>query len=338
VFDANNGEFHEAINSLGALMSAGLVKIDKTNQHGYNYVKMVQNYFNADNGWNIIMNTFNSIYSLPQIGGPRFMNCPRIAIDSTIIQMMFKEQPYNPFYLEGEYGSFDLKGIEVELKKEYNINQISSNNIIAVVTGTDPVLRNEFITVGAHLDHLGIVNDSIVNGADDNASGSAAILEIAEAVACSKPKRSVMFMLYTKEEGGLLGSYFFINNTPVPIENVKANINLDMVGRLDGDANDLAIIGADRINPKLEEVIYEVNNRTLNLSLDSMDINNLFERSDHYSFYLKEIPSVLFITGLHNDYHTPRDDPEKLDYDFLQKVSQLTYEVIMELANDEEGL
>jgi len=210
---------------------------------------------------------------------------------------------------------------------------LAKMNVVALVRGTDPSCANEFITAGAHLDHLGVRQDSIYNGADDNASGCAVILEVAGAVALSRPKRSVLFILYDNEERGMVGSDFFVRNPPVPVEQIKVNINLDMVGRPDGIMTELGVLGARQLESGLKELIYRVNDQTSMLPLDSVDSRNYLRRSDQYSFFRAHIPSVLLTTGEHMEYHTPRDDPEKIDYDFLEKVGLLTYEVVMELAN-----
>ncbi|MBN1158098.1 MAG: M28 family peptidase [Bacteroidales bacterium] len=289
----------------------------------------------SDNLFDNLRNRFNKGYTLPQTGSPPFSyNCPSIFINSTITRLLMQGQLFDPLSQEGEYSSCDMKGTEITLKKVYHTTRISSGNIVAVVNGTDPELKNEFITAGAHLDHIGVVSNHIYNGADDNASGSAAILEIAEAVARSRPKRSVLFLLYTGEEMGMLGSYHFVNHTPVPLETMKVNINLDMIGHLNGIASDLIALTAEKMDPGLKNVVNEVNRRTVNLVLDSTDYTSYFDRSDHYSFYLAGIPYILFSTGEHGLYHTPGDDAEKIDYDFLEQVSKMTYEVIMELAND----
>jgi Zn-dependent M28 family amino/carboxypeptidase len=216
-----------------------------------------------------------------------------------------------------------------------NTMQVKSSNVIAVVTGTDVVLKNEYITVGAHLDHLGVLNDSIYNGADDNASGSAAVLEIADAVAHSKPKRSVIFILYTAEEEGLLGSRYFINNPPVPVKNIKFNLNLDMIGRPAGEANDLFIVSAGKISQKYKKLLQAINNKTEKIVLDTIDKKNFSKRSDQASFYPKGIPNLFFSTGVHIDYHKPSDDPAKIDYNFLRCVSRLSYDLVMELADEQ---
>ena len=212
---------------------------------------------------------------------------------------------------------------------------IPSDNVAAFVIGSDPSLQDEYISAGAHLDHVGIRRDSIYNGADDNASGCSLILEVAEAVALSKPKRSVIFILYTAEEMGMVGSEFFIAHSPVQVTQIKANLNFDMVGRPDGVACELGVIGASEIYSGLQELIFSVNDYKLGLDLDTTDYNDYFRRSDQYSFYSAGIPAVLFTTGEHPEYHTPGDDPEKIDYEFLRKVSDLAYETIMDLANGE---
>jgi Zn-dependent M28 family amino/carboxypeptidase len=226
----------------------------------------------------------------------------------------------------------------VKLLPNYRVSlqkvMVPSDNVAAMVIGSDPLLRNEYITASAHLDHLGIRGDSIYNGADDNSSGCSLILEVAEAVALSRPKRSVLFILYTAEEFGLLGSEYFIKNSPVPVNDIKANLNFDMIGRPDGIAKELGTIGAEEPDPRLQQLIFSVNDNSAMLELDTTDYDNYFRRSDQYSFYAEGIPSVLFTTGEQPDYHTPDDDPEKINYEFLKEVSILAYEVIIELANE----
>jgi Zn-dependent M28 family amino/carboxypeptidase len=133
----------------------------------------------------------------------------------------------------------------------------------------------------------------------------------------------------------MVGSGYFVKNPPVPLEQIKVNINLDMVGRPDGIMTELGVVGANQIEPGLKELIYAMNDQTSMLILDSIDSRNYFRRSDQYSYFRAGIPSVLLTTGEHGEYHTPRDDPEKIDHAFLEKVCLLTYEVIMVLANEE---
>ena len=255
-----------------------------------------------------------------------------------MVDYLFNGEKYNPLTNKESYKTFVLKNSELILRKEYNLSTINTGNVVALIEGNVPILKNEFIILSAHLDHKGIQQNGVMNGADDNASGSAAVLEITEALAKSKPKRSVICALYTGEELGLLGSYYFTKNPPVPLRNIIANINIDMIGRPDGISNELSAIGAERINPRLQEIIFNVNNKTMQIILDTVNYSNYHNRSDQYPFYLKRIPAVLFSTGEHKDYHTPADDADKIDYEFMQKSCQLVYEIIMELANGDISL
>ena len=263
---------------------------------------------------------------------------PFLVIDSSMVDYLFNGEKYDLIRNKESYKTFVLKNTEFKLQKEYNLSTTHTANVVALIEGSDPILKNEYIILGAHIDHLGIRKNEVMNGADDNASGCAAVVEIAEALVKSKLKRSVICILFTGEELGLLGSYYFTENSPIPLKNIIAVNNLDMIGRPNGISNEFSTIGAERISPKLKEIICGVNNQTLQLILDSVNYNNYYSRSDQYSFYLKRIPSVVFTSGEHKDYHTPADDPEKIDYEFLQKNCQLVYEIILKLANGDINL
>jgi Zn-dependent M28 family amino/carboxypeptidase len=257
-----------------------------------------------------------------------------------MIGYLFSGEKYNPLMNKGQYKSFVLKNSELKLQKEYNSSIITSANVVALIEGSDPVLKNEYITLGAHLDHLGIHHGEIMNGADDNASGSIGVLEIAEALAMSKPKRSVICILFTGEELGLLGSYYFTENSPVLLKDIIANINLDMLGCSNTDVKGLAPIGAGRITPKLKELILNVNDEKQYVPLDwaYADTTHFINSSDHYPFHLKKIPAVFFFSGENADLHMPTDDADKIDYDFFQRSCRFVYEVIMKLANSDGNL
>ena len=300
--------------------AVGVIGIKYPKEKSKDYLQRAAKYFNE----RYVLNS-GDLSSYPAV--------PLIFIDSTLTSLLFKGQPYDPLTGKGKYGSFDLKDVKINLSRQFNMTPVKSKNVIAIVPGTDAVLKNECITVGAHLDHKGVLNDSIYNGADDNASGSAAVLEIADAVAHSKPKRSVIFILYSAEEEGLLGSRYFVNHTPVPVKNIKFNLNLDMIGRPDGEATDLMAISAGKISQKYKILLQEINQKTEKILLDTIDNKNLAQRSDQASFFTKGIPNLFFSTGEHPDYHKPGDDPQKIDYQFLQRVSRLSYNLVMELAN-----
>jgi hypothetical protein len=286
--------------------------------------------------WKTIAEAYHDFYSIPGTG-QIWINTilPTVLIDSAMIECLFAGQKYNPLMDKKSYKSFELKKCELTLREEYNSTTIHAANVIGLIMGSDPVLKNEYITLCGHLDHMGIKHGEVMNGADDNASGSVGVLEIAEALVKSKPERSIICMLCAGEELGLLGSYYFTENPPVPLKDIIANINLDMIGCSDTDVKGLAPFGAGRITPKLRDVISGVNEKTKYITLNwpYADTARYLNMSDNYPFHLKKIPSVFFFSGDNADIHMPSDDAEKIDYDFFQKSCRFVYEVIMELAN-----
>ena len=294
------------------------------------------------NTWKIIAGLNQDYFTLPGIGQIyRDSLLPVLRIDSSMVDYLFKGEKYNPLTNKEPYKNFIFRNSELRFQKEFNLSTIPTANVIALIEGSDPVLKSEFIILGAHLDHLGIRNGVIMNGADDNASGSAGVLEIAEALVKSKPKRSVICVLYTGEELGLLGSYYFTENPPVLLKDIIANINIDMTGCLNNDVKGLAPMGASGVTLKLKEIILKVGEKNQDISLDwaYADANpSVISRSDNYSFQLKKIPAVSFFTGFNSDYHKPSDDAEKIDYEILQKSCKLVYQIILELANGNVSL
>jgi hypothetical protein len=291
--------------------------------------------------WNIAMEDHRDFYTIPKTG-QLFINMelPSVLIDSSIIEYLFAGQKYNPLEDKKSYKSFELKNCELTLNKQYTLSNIQTANAIGMIEGSDPILKKEYITLCAHLDHMGIWHSEIMNGADDNASGSVGVLEIAEALSFSKPERSIICMLFSGEELPILGSYYFTENSLVPLNTIIANINLDMIGFSDTDIKALAPIGAGRITPKLKEVISEVSERKQYVPIDwaYADTSRYVNMSDHYPFHLKKIPAVFFFSGDNADIHMPSDDPEKIDYHFFQKSCQFVFEIVMELANNNINL
>ena len=227
--------------------------------------------------------------------------------------------------------------------------EVDAFNVVGVVRGSDPSLNNTYVAVGAHLDHIGIqpaVNgDSIANGADDDGSGSMGVLHIAEAWAKmpTKPKRSGLFVWHTGEEKGLFGSEWFTQNPTVPIDSVVAQLNADMIGRNSPDSlyivgpqaapqGQSAVVGSivDSVNASLTQSF------SFNREWDSPDHpERIYYRSDHYNYAEKGVPIVFFTTGLHDDYHKVTDEPEKIDYDKLARVSTLILRASEAIANRE---
>jgi len=216
-------------------------------------------------------------------------------------------------------------------------------NIVAVLRGGDPALNGEYVVFSAHIDHVGVgqpdeTGDSIYNGADDDASGTAAVLEIAQAFAGleRRPARSILFVLVSGEEKGLLGSQYFVQNPPVPAAQMVANINIDMIGRNAPDT--VVAIGQDysSLGPAAQRVAGAHPELGLTVAPDLWPEEQLFFRSDHFSFAAQEIPAIFFTTGLHDDYHRPSDEPETIDNDKLTRVARLLFRLAYDLANTPE--
>jgi hypothetical protein len=213
-------------------------------------------------------------------------------------------------------------------------------NVVAVLPGSDPVLRDEYVVLTAHFDHIGIsqpVNgDSINNGADDNASGTTALLEIARAMSemAERPRRSVIFLWVSGEEKGLLGSRWYSENPTVPLERIVANINMDMIGG--GGPDSVVVIGKDYSS--LGPLVNRVSARHPELRLIAADDiwpeQRFFYRSDHFNFARKEIPSIFFFTGVHECYHRPCDQVRRIDMDKTARITQLVMYTTWEIAND----
>jgi hypothetical protein len=215
-------------------------------------------------------------------------------------------------------------------------------NVVALLEGRDSVLRHEYVVVSAHLDGLGKSSNappgqSILNGADDNASGIAAIVQIAKQMAReARPKRSVIFVAVSGEELGLWGSDYFAARPPVPRTSIVANVNLDMVGRAAGDT--LYLTGLN--DPRLASVRATVRERSRGMTiLDQAALDARYpterfdERSDHVNFRRRGIPTISFFTGPHKDYHETTDDPATLNYDGLSRVSHIAIDLIGAVAN-----
>ena len=266
-------------------------------------------------------------------------------ISRNIAKVLFKEQVYNPIASEdvnlNEYQTFELKDVAMSLDVGYELDKFLSWNVIGMVEGSDPILKDECIIIGGHLDHVPPVRGRIMNGADDNASGCAGVLEVAEAIAMSSPKRSVIFCLWTGEEplrgDSCMGSKFFVDNPPIPLEKIKAYINLDMIGRTgpENKKDRAHIIGSTKeMIPAIEALVKAINEKKVNWPIVYEEILG----SDHMSFLDADIPAFTFFSGRHRDVHTPNDDPEKIDYEKMEKLSQLAYWITIELSNSTKTL
>jgi len=229
---------------------------------------------------------------------------------------------------------------------------ISSENVVAIIPGSEK--PEEYIILSAHLDHVGMHDGEVFNGADDDGSGTIAILEIAKAFKAAVehgegPKRSIVFLHVTAEEKGLLGSQFYTDYDPiVPLKNTVANLNIDMIGRTDpkrkkGKRNYIYLIGSDKLSTELHELSEEVNKQYTNVELDytyndENDPNRFYYRSDHYNFAKNNIPVIFYFNGTHADYHKATDTPDKIEYDLLENRARLIFYTAWELANRKDRI
>jgi hypothetical protein len=227
-------------------------------------------------------------------------------------------------------------------KLNKNNDIIKTENVLAMIEGVEK--PDEYILISAHYDHLGKHNGLVFQGANDNASGTAALLEIAKAFKSASrvsrtPKRSIIFVAFTGEEKGLLGSRFFVNNSPIPLKSIKTNLNMDMLGRIDSNhkfPDYVYLLGTSDLKPKLKAMSDSLNAIHPKLKLDyeyDSPHNPLYGASDQASFVSKGIPAIMYFNGLHQDYHTERDTPEKLNYKNIERVSRLVFLTAWELAN-----
>jgi Zn-dependent M28 family amino/carboxypeptidase len=241
---------------------------------------------------------------------------------------------------------------KIELNQKKAVRQILGSNVLGFIEGIDEKLKNEVVVVTAHYDHLGKKGESIFNGADDNGSGTSSVLEVAEALVEAKakghgPRRSVLCMLVSGEEKGLLGSKYYAEFPIFPLENTVANVNVDMVGRVDekhaGNPNYIYVIGSNRLSTDLHKINEAANKNFTNLELDykyndPKDPNRYYYRSDHYNFAEKGIPAIFYFSGTHVDYHKPSDTVEKINFDKMEKIAKLVFHTTWELANRDERI
>ena len=258
-----------------------------------------------------------------------------------------------------------LAGVEVSLSTAVDRQRVPDRNVLAKIEGSDPALRNEWIVISAHFDHDGANGAQIMNGADDDGSGTVGLLEIAEAYALAaragaRPRRSVLFAAFNSEERGLLGAWAYTVQPTVPLDRIVAVLNMDMIGRneevpapapgapgrggggrfngldpqsAESNANALNIIGGVR-SPDLRAVIDRANSTPpldIRYRYDN-NVSQLLRRSDHWPFIQHGVPGVWIFTGLHPDYHTVNDDPDRINYVKMERILRLVHQVSWDLA------
>lgn len=233
--------------------------------------------------------------------------------------------------------------------------KVMTRNVVAAVEGTDKKLKAEYVALGAHYDHVGTnpnapSADKIWNGADDDGSGTVALMSIAEAFAKSRPRRSILFVWHAGEEKGLWGSRYFVENPTVELKNIVTQLNIDMIGRsrTPGDTNEqnanltetneVFVIGSRMMSDALGDLSERVNSKFMSVKLnykydDVNDTNRFFYRSDHYNYAIKDIPVIFYFSGVHADYHQPGDEVSKIDFPKMELITRTVYMTAAEIAN-----
>ncbi len=261
------------------------------------------------------------------------------------------------------YQALALDGLQVTLTTRVNRHIVADRNVLALVEGSDPALKNEVVIVSAHYDHEGADGAIVYNGADDDGSGTVALLAIADAYARAaaagqRPRRSVLFACWGSEERGpLLGAWAYTEEPTMPLARTVAVLNMDMVGRneevqvgggprfnglevqtAESNRNAVNLLGYSR-HPALSGLVERVNKASYGLELKlryDNNSSNLLRRSDQWPFLQNDVPALWFHTGLHPDYHTQYDRPEKINYEKMEKIARLVHQVSWTLATEEQ--
>ena len=303
---------------------------------------------------------------------------PNVTADDEFFEFLFSRAatPYEELKRKAAaqepLPAFALSGVKItfNIDADYEVvrTQLSSN-VVGVLEGSDPQLKSTYVAFGAHYDHVsyaegevvrtdgnarrlgargrvtaGKEDDRVWNGADDDGSGTVAVMALARAfVEGPRPKRSLLFVWHTGEESGLLGSRYYADYPTVPIDAIVAQLNIDMIGRNRDDkpseANTVYLVGSDRISTELHNLNRSANSAmpkplTLNYEFnDPSDTEQIYFRSDHYSYAAKGVPIIFFTTGLHPDYHANTDEVSKIEFDKLARITQLVYETGVRVAN-----
>jgi hypothetical protein len=299
---------------------------------------------------------------------------PAVTATDAFLDFLFSKAPVHYDELKKKASdrdplpSFRLDGVTLtfNIDADYQLVRTQlTENVIGIVEGSDPQLKSTYVVVGAHYDHVGYADaeltdgrrpsapgrvtagateDRIWNGADDDGSGTVAVMALARAFAQGvHPKRSVLFIWHSGEERGLYGSRYFADYPTVPLDKIVAQLNIDMIGRNRDDkkseANTVYLVGSDRISTELDKISRDADQSLqpplkLNYEMnDPADPEQVYYRSDHYSYASKGIPIIFFTTGLHPDYHANTDDVSKIEFPKLTRVTQLVYETALRLAN-----
>jgi hypothetical protein len=264
-------------------------------------------------------------------------------LESDGVPVVFVGQASLPEVLAGQVAAGRLEGdwsARLETRAEIGVEE--APNTIGVLRGSDPALRDEYVLITAHMDHVGVGRavdgDSIYNGADDDGSGTVTVVEIARAFASleTAPRRSIIFMTVSGEEKGLLGSRYYAENPTFPLENTVANINLDMVGR--NWADTIVVIGKTEstLGPQVERISADHPELDMAVIDDIWPEESFYSRSDHYNFAQRGVPILFFFNGTHDEYHQPADEVDLIGYDKMARIGRLVFYLGLEVANQDQ--
>ena len=267
---------------------------------------------------------------------------PTVALRGRTLEKLFSYAPYSYSDLDSLIeNKAALPNFEFNTAVKVNWkfspgDTVQAFNVLGILPGNDPDLRHECIVIGAHYDHVGINRNEIYNGADDNASGTVGVMEIARACGYNHGNaRSIVFAFHTAEEKGLLGSKYLVQNYRDK-KNIMAHVNMDMIGR--GAEDSIYSVGSDRISSELREIVEQVNENTVQMKFNYQfdnpdDPERIYYRSDHYSYAREGIPSVFFYDNMQEDYHKPTDTVDKINITKVTKITELGYHIVLDLSN-----
>jgi hypothetical protein len=273
-------------------------------------------------------------------------NFPIVFVNQKCIDVSNWSKPAQKWIKKPTTSYVEAKKDRCTLRLVDSVGVLMTENVLGVIPGTD--LADELVVLTAHYDHLGIEDGEIYNGADDNGSGTVALIEIAQSFAMARnnghgPRRTVLIMPVTGEEKGLLGSRYYTDNPAYSMEQTVANLNIDMIGRTDvyhDSANYVYIIGSDKLSTDLHKVNERAGELYGKVALDYRynledEPNRFYYRSDHYNFVLHNVPSIFYFSGVHDDYHKPTDTIEKIDFQKVEHVTRLVFLTAWMLANQD---
>lgn len=311
----------------------------------------------TDEKYRELIDRYASFFNRPRLGFPKNSeSMPVFFLSPDLAAEIFKSSPEK---LREAIEENKQKGDNVLAKIKpapltYHVKKVRekvpTENVLGYVEGSD--LKEELLVISAHYDHLGVNGEDIYNGADDDGSGTVAVMEMAQAFKIAQnegngPRRSMLFLLVTGEEKGLLGSEYYTEAPVFPLENTITNLNIDMIGRMDkkyeGNPDYIYLIGADKISQELHDISEQANATYTNLTLDytyndENDPNRFYYRSDHYNFVKNNIPVIFYFNGVHEDYHQPSDTIEKIHFGKMEKIARLVFHTAWEVANKDERL